>query len=268
MQAIYIALIMLLKDNIINYVAIVGIVKGIAEGFYHFPKNILGIEKVSNEERQKYNGILSTINKISSIIVPLILGVLLTYISYTNLGKIFFLLFIVMFILSFYLEDVEYHDKKFELKKFFEKIRINKDIRNTLIVYLMSGFTYSSGVMATIVTLSKINIFKTNLNLGYVDSVCAFIYLIVCILFTAKIKKKDFKNIILISGVISFITLVIFAFKPSIPILVAYLLVRNSLVGFINLISDNITINISNSKGLKENFKAEYYFTRFILCNN
>jgi len=268
LQAIYIALIMLLKDKIIDYIFLVGIAKGLADGFYYFPKNIFVTEKINNDERQKYDGLLNIINKIISICVPLILGVALTYISYTNLGKVFFVLFIVMFIISFYLVDSVYNDKKFEIKKFFEIVKKNKNIKDSLIIYFMAGFTYSSGVMGTIITLSKINIFKTSLNLGFVDSICALVYLIVCILFTSKIKRENFKNTILTSSIISFITLMVFAFKPSIPVLIAYLIVRNSFIGLINLISNNVTTNLSNSKELKEEFKAEYFLCRDVIYSS
>lgn len=266
LQALYIALIMLLKENIINYVYLVGFVKGIADGFYHFPKGILEAEKVNNEERQKYSGTLTIINKISSIIVPIILGVSLTYLSYIDLGKVFFILFIVMFIFSFYIDD-EYHlkDKKFEPKKFIKLLKKQKNIRQALIICFLTGFTYCSGVMATIVTLSKINIFKTNLNLGYVDSICAVLFLLSSLIYTNKLKKKDFKLTARISGVISFVTLIIFAFKPSVTILIIYLLVRNSCIGFINLISNNILNNLSNSNELKDDFKSEYYLARDLM---
>ena len=113
LQAIYISLIMLLKENIINYIFLVGIIKGIADGFFHFPKNILDTEKVTNDERQKYNGLIFTIEKISAIVVPLILGIALTFMSYIDLGKIFFLLFIIMFILSYYIKsDIYYNNRK------------------------------------------------------------------------------------------------------------------------------------------------------------
>jgi len=266
LQAIYIAMIMLLKENIINYIYLVGFTKGIADGFFHFPKNIMETEKINNNERQKYSGMVNTINKISAIVVPLILGIALTYMSYTDLGKIFFLLFIVMFIISFYIDDKEYYpDKKMETKKFINILKKNKDIRNSLIVPFLAGFTYSSGVMATIVTLTKINIFKTNLNLGFVDSACAVVFLLICILYTSKIKKEYFGKLSIISGIISFITLVIFAIKPSVVILIVYLLVCNSFIGLINLISNNLNNNLSNCMELKENFKAEYYMARDLL---
>jgi len=266
LQAIYIALIMLLKDDIINYIYLVGLVRGVADGFFHFPKNILETEKINNEERQKYSGIVTTINKVSSIVVPLILGVALTFMSYTDLGKIFFVLFIVMFIVSFYLKDDYYYfDKKFETKKFITLIKENKNIRKSLILPLLSGLTYSSGVMATIVTLSKINIFKTNLNLGLVDSLCGVVFLLTCILYTNKFKKDNFDKLSLVSSIISFITLIIFAIKPSVTILIIYLFVRNSVIGLMNLITNNVVNNLSNSKELKDNFKAEYYLFRDIM---
>jgi len=264
LQAVYIALIMLLKENIMYYIILVGITRGVADAFFHFPKNILETEKITNEERQKYSGIVNTINKISSIVVPLILGVALTYMSYTDLGKIFFVLFIVMFILSFYMDDPVHYDKKFETKKFINVLKENKNIRYSLMVPFLAGLSYSSGVMGTIITLSKINIFKTNLNLGFVDSLCAVIFLLICIIYT-KIKKDKFNKCSIISGVASFLILVIFSIKPTVPVLILYLLIQNSFIGLINLISNNVCHDLSNCKELKEEFKAEYFMARDIM---
>ena len=262
LQAIYIALIMLLKDKIIDYIFLVGITKGLADGFYHYPKNLFMTTKISNEDRQKYYGLLNILYKITAIVVPLILGVSLTYISYTNLGKIFFILFIVMFIISFYIKDAEYKDEDFSLKKFASIVKKNKNVRRSLYVFFFSGFTYASGVMLTIIKLSQINVFKTNLNLGIVDSICAILFLLVSIIFTTKLKKKYFKYSMLVSGIVSFLTLTLFAFIPNTTFFIIYLLVRNSLVGLIQLITENVTTNLSNSKELQEEYKPEYYLAR------
>lgn len=262
LQAVYIAMIMLFKENIINYIYLVGITKGIADGFYHFPKNILNTEKIKNEERQRFSGISNIVQKICAIIVPLILGIALTFMSYVSLGKIFFCLFIFMFIVAFFIKDEMYYDKKFELKKFMNIVKKNKNIKYSLLIPFLSGFTYSSGVMGTIITLAKINIFKTNLNLGFVDSICSGIYLLICILYTVTIKKDNFSKVSIISGVFAFCILILFGIFPSTIFLVIYLLIRNSFIAFINLISSNTVNNLSNSKDLKKEFKAEYYFLR------
>lgn len=266
LQALYISLIMLLKENIINYVFLVGLVKGIADGFYHFPKNILNTEKVTNNDRQKFDGIINIVNKITAIIIPLLLGVLLTFFSYTALGKIFFVLFIVMFIVSFYLDDKNYYyDKKFEIKKLIQLFKTNKNLRSVLLEPLLSGMTYSSGVMVIIVTLSKIYLFKTNLNLGFVNSICSLISLISSVLFALKIKQSSFKKVMVISGIVSFITLILFAFLPIKENLILYLLVRNSFITSISLISSNVVTNYSNSDELKNELKPEFYFVRDML---
>ena len=119
--------------------------------------------------------------------------------------------------------------------------------------------------MGIIITLTKINIFKTNLNLGFVDSICAVIYLIVCIFFTAKLNREKFKITLNFSSIISFITLIIFAIKPSITILTIYLIVRNSFIGLIHLISNNVGHNLSNCKGIKNDLKTEYYLARDLI---
>ncbi len=265
MQALYIALIMLLKDKMINYFLIIGLLKGLADGFYHYPKSILNSEKISNENRQKFSGIVNTINNISSIVIPLFLGFLLTFISYTDLGKIFFMLFIVMFLVSFAIDDYEHYDKKFEMKKFLKLVKSNKNIKNSLLVPVLSGITYSSGVMGLIVTLDKINVFKTNLNLGFVDSLVAIISLFICILYSTKLKSNYFKLCLQISGIFAFLGLSIFALIPNGGTLIMYLVIRYSFIQIINLISDNVTVNLSNCSEIKNDFKSEYYCMRDIL---
>lgn len=265
LQAIYIASIMILKEGIIDHVFYVGIVKGIADGFYHYPANLLSSEKVSNEERQKFDGTISVANKIVTIIIPLILGVALTYFSYVELGKVFFLLFIVMFILSFYLKDGKHKSEKFDMNGFKKVLKKNPNVKLTLIVTFLSGLTYSSGVMGLVMTLSKVNNFKTNLNLGYVDSICAILSLLICVLFAWKIKKRNYKVLLSLAGVSSFISSFLFAIFPTRTVLIIYLIVRYSMVVLINLITDVVIVNLSNCKELKSTYKPEFYFTRDVI---
>ena len=265
LQAIYIALIMLLKDKIIDYIFLVGITKGLADGFYHYPKNLFLTNKITNDDRQHYYGLLNIVNKLTSIVVPLLLGVFLTFISYINLGKIFFMLFILMFIISFYIKDSSYIDKKYSFKGFIKIVKNNKNIKMSMFAFFFSGFTYASGVMLTIIKLSQINIFKTNLNLGIVDSICAVLFLGISIFFTTKLHKKHFKISMLISGILSFVTLILFSFRPNFTFFIIYLLVRNSFVGLIQLITENVTTNLSNSKELQEEYKTEYYLARDVI---
>lgn len=261
LQALYIALIMLLKEKIIDYVYLIAIVKGIADGFYHFPKNIINTEKVTNEDRQKYNGVVNMINKTVAIIVPLILGVLLTYFTYTQIGKVFFIMFIIRFAVSFAIKDKEPVNEKIDMKDFWNNLKQNEKMKKALCIPFLSGLTYSSGVMGLVITLSKINNFHTNLNLGFVDSFCAVLSLVVTTIYALKLKKKGFKITLILAGIISFIVVIAYAFVPTRAMLIAYLVIRYSCILIINLISDLMMANLSNT-ALKKEHKAEYFLIR------
>ena len=60
---------MLLKEININCIFLIGITKGIVDGFCNFPKNILNTENVDYESRQRFDGWLKVINKILEIII-------------------------------------------------------------------------------------------------------------------------------------------------------------------------------------------------------
>ncbi len=258
LRALYVALIMFLKENIINYIFLVAIIDGLSQGFYSYPKNLLNTEKISNEDRQKYSSIINTVCQFISIIIPLLLGILLTYFSYVEVGKAFFILFVIMYIISFKLKDGKHNKRKLEFNKFFKLIKANKHLRYSLLKPFLSGLTISSGVMYLIITLYKIYNFKTNLNLGFVTSICSFVCLVACIIFKF-IKKKDFNKVMIFSGFISFITILLFAFFPSKASLIAFMFIDNLLITFIALISNMTVTNYSNNKEIKKDLKSEFY---------
>ena len=251
---------MVLKENIINYIYLVAIIDGLSQGLYAYPKNLLNSEKITNEDRQKYSGLINTICQIISIIVPLLLGILLTYFTYIEVGKAFFILFVIMYIISFKLKDDKHYKRKMEFNKFFKLAKTNRNLKYALLKPFLSGLTISSGVMYLIITLYKIYNFKTNLNLGLVTSICSFICLIACIIFRF-IKKKNFNKLMLFSGWLSFITILLFTFFPSKMSLIIFMFIDNLFITFIALISNMTVTNYSNNDEIKKRLKSEFYLT-------
>ena len=76
LTSLYLALIMILKDKIVDHIYLVALIKGLGEGFYYYPRNILNTSKIGNQTRRKYDGIVNGINQISNIVIPLMLGIL------------------------------------------------------------------------------------------------------------------------------------------------------------------------------------------------
>ena len=74
--------------------------------------------------------------------MPVILGVALTFLSYIQVGKIFFCIYVIMFILSFGIKEDYKPVNKFKLKEYLKLIRQSADIKRATIVSFMSGLTY------------------------------------------------------------------------------------------------------------------------------
>ena len=256
-QALYLALIMLFKEDIVNHVYIVAIMKGLSEGFYYYPRNILNSSKISNKERKKYNGIINAINNASGIIIPLVLGVLLTYYNYVEIGKVVFILMIVIFILSFYVKDDSKETKRISLYQFYQKVKKDRTVQNAFIMQFLQGFTVGSGVLVGVMTIYKILYFKSNLYIGILNSVLGLLTCISCIVY-AKSKMKHFKTISIITLALMIASLVSLGINPSNTMFIIYLVVYAVGITIVTLTCDNIIVNVSNS--LKIRFhRAEYH---------
>ncbi|MCI8833481.1 MAG: MFS transporter, partial [Clostridia bacterium] len=74
---VYFLTIILLRDKIVDYIYLVGLLYGLEEGFYYSVYNILESDGITNEERAKFAGTCTAIESILSIIFPLIFGSLI-----------------------------------------------------------------------------------------------------------------------------------------------------------------------------------------------
>lgn len=257
--AIYLTLILLLKENISTYISIVGVIRGLAEGLYYYPTNIFDTEKIKNEHRKKYSGLLNTANTLICIITPIILGFFLDKYSYTNVGKVMLLFIIIMLINSFFIKDEPYKIKEFNFKEFKQYIK-NKPIFNKIsTIRILEGLSYSSSALNIIMTLYTIIYLKNNTNYGIFNSILSFISLITTTIYAYKKTNKE-KNIILTTNILTIISLIYLLFKPSIYSLIIYLIIYNSVITYTILISKNKVVNTTNEYAeIKNRYKAEYH---------
>ncbi len=71
---VYFLSIILLKEKIVKYMYLVGILYGLEEGFYFSIYHILESDGINNEERAKFSGSYTAVQSILSIIFPLVFG--------------------------------------------------------------------------------------------------------------------------------------------------------------------------------------------------
>ena len=257
-MALYLALIMLFREDIVNYIYLVAIIKGLGDGFYFYPRNILNSSKIKNSERRKYNGIINAINQGSAIVIPLILGFLLSKFTYVNIGKVVFLLMIVMFLLSFYVKDDDKSEKNIGLIKFYHKVKDDSLVQSALIMQFLQGFTVGSGVLVGVMTIYKIMYFESNLAIGILNSLLGILTCLTCIIYAKSKKENLFKPISIITLVLMTICLITLGIKPSNLIFIIYLVVYAIGITLITLTADNVIVNASNHLFIKFH-RAEYH---------
>ena len=258
LMALYLALIMLLKENIINHLYLVAILKGLSEGCYYYPRNILNSSKISNEERQKYDGFINAINQVSSIVIPLLLGVLLTFYSYVEIGKVIFVLMIVIFGLSYYVKDDAENKPRIRPLPFYLKIKKNKLVKQALYLQFIRGFTIASGVLTTIMTIYKILYFESNLYIGLLNGILGLITCISCIIYARSKNFNLFKKVNWITVTLISISIILLVIKPTNILFIIYLVVYAVGITFISLYCDKLTVDASNLDFIKDH-KAEYH---------
>lgn len=117
-KSLYIFLIMILKEKIVDYVYVIGMMFGLATATTGFPFNMIESEQVSNEERSKYLGYKSVATELISLIVPILLGAYITFRSYEVAAILIFLFSILKLILSFWIKNQNVQKTKVNIKEF------------------------------------------------------------------------------------------------------------------------------------------------------
>ncbi len=257
---IYFLLILLLKEQIVKYIIILGIIYGVAEGLYFSIYDVFESEGINNKDRNKFSGYYVFIKSIISMIFPLIFGALISKEGFNTCILLVLTIVILMIIMSFLYKDVFfYNDKKTNLKQYIKLINNNPLIKRVYKIYIFYGLTYSSGALSSIVTLFILKIFNNSFKLGIFTSIFSIITCIIGILFSKKINKYKYNKYIGISMSFNIVTFLLMVFTCNYITVILFYLFQTISKTLLGLINDNTVANISNMKIIKENYKIEYF---------
>ena len=241
----YFLTIILLKDKVVNYIYLVGLLYGLEEGFYYSVYNILESDGITNEERAKFAGTYTAIESILSIIFPLIFGSLISVTGFLKSLTVVFIIVVVRIILSFIYKDNNVpKSKKTNMKKYFELTNNDKRFKQMYKVEFFHGIIYSEAAFSYIVTIYIIKVFSDSFSLGVYTSIFSVITFIIGILFAKFINKKHYLSAIKISMIFTIISLFLFQ------------TISKKLK---NLINGNNQANLSNYSKIAKEYKTEYW---------
>lgn len=257
---IYFLSIILLKDKVIDYIYLIGLLYGLEEGFYFSVYNTIESDGITNKERAKFAGNYKAVKSILSIVFPLMFGGLIHATGFIKSLIIVLVIVILQIILSFIFKDKNIpKGDKTNLKKFYKIAKENKLIKNVYINRFFAGLTYSEGALLSIVTIYIIKVFSTSVSLGIFTSIFSLISCVIGLLFARCIKEKYYNPLVKISMVFTVISLCSMIINCNFATIVIYNFCQTFSKGLMDLINCNSASNVSNIEALREEFKVEYW---------
>lgn len=257
---IYFTTIILLKDKVVDYIYLIGILYGLEEGFYYSVYNMLESDGITNEERAKFTGTYTATKSILSIIFPLIFGSLIYATGFMKAFLIVFVIVVIRMILSFLFKDNNIPKmKKTNMKQFFHLTKDNKKFKQMYLVTFFNGLTYSEGAFAYIVTIYIIKVFSNSFSLGVFTSIFSIITCVIGILFAKFIKKEHYEVSIKLSMILTIISLFWMIFNCNAITIILFNLFQTVSSKLMDLINENSQSNLCNDESIKKEYKVEYW---------
>ena len=211
---VYFLTIILLKNNIINYITLVGLLYGLSNGFYYSANNIMESNSISNKERAKFAGTYTAIEAILTILFPVIFGSLINATGFLKSLVIVIAIVIIRIVLSFIFKDKDFPESnKVNFKKYHELTKDDVKFKQTYKVEFLNGLVFSEAAFSYIVIIYIIKVFSDSFSLGIFTSIFNIITFFIGIYFAKLLKKKDYFVAVKVSMFFTIITLFIMIFN-------------------------------------------------------
>ena len=265
---IYILIIILLKEKIINYLPIISILYGISASCYYFPYNLFIINKVKNTERTNYMVKLFITISIVGILFPIIFGSIITITNYILTAVIVLFISLIQIILSFFITDNHNGDlEEYNLKKAWLELKKSKQVINCLAGEFFIGMNICNGALETVMVILILNSFKTNINLGIITSIATLLSILVVKIYGLIYNKRDDKKVIIISSIIPVISLIIFLILKTNTTVIIYKFSYVIFAEILSLVRKIKIFNLSNSKIVNKSNQCEFNAIREVTLN-
>lgn len=265
---IYILIITLLKEKIINYLPIISILYGISASCYYFPYNLFIINKVKNTERTNYMVKLFITISVVGILFPIIFGSIITITNYILTAVIVLFISLIQIILSFFITDNHNGDlEEYNLKKAWLELKKNKQVINCLAGEFFIGMNICNGALETVMVILILNSFKTNINLGIITSIATLLSILVVKIYGLIYNKRDDKKVIIISSIIPVISLIIFLILKTNTTVIIYKFSYVIFAEILSLVRKIKIFNLSNSKIVNKSNQCEFNAIREVTLN-
>ena len=268
LKALFIFLIIILKERIVDYIWIIGICYGLSVSATGFPFNMMESELVTEKERPKYQGYKSSIAEIVSVIVPIFLGAYITATSYHIAAILVFTFSFIKVIISFFIKNLNVSNNKVNIKGFIEEVKKHKEypIFKLYSIEFLKGITVN-GVLSIIISLLIIYEFNTELNLGIWNSIFSLCMIIAMFLFAKFYNKRNSKTILRICFLTIIFSCIWILISINKTTIILYNFVYYIFIRVLRAITEINLFDYSNKPPFNKEFNTEYFTFREVFIN-
>ena len=208
LYCLYILLIALLKEKIVDYHVLLGALYGIVQGILWAPGLSLVNEYVKDDSNN-FVSMKSILTQILKIIMPFILGASIELTSFSFIAIIILFLSVIQFFFSLLIkDDTKSRNSNYNLKEYIKYVKNKKLLKTYYKLVACDGIV--NYMLATVVTILIVTSFKTTFNLGMLTTIFSACSIISVYIFQRKIKRNiNTTKICTIMMIISLITLLI-----------------------------------------------------------
>lgn len=265
-KSLYILLIIVLGEKIIDYVYLIGIMYGVSTATTGFPFNMIESENVSNKERSKYIGLVSVATEIISLVVPILLGAYISYKSYQIAAILIFIFSIIKLILSFKIQNKNIQTSKVNLKGFYSILKKDKILKKLYAIEFFKGIN-RYGVMSLVVSLLIIYNTNNELEVGSLTSLFSLFTIITMYLFAKYYKPIHKRKLLFFSLGILTTSFILILNKINITTIILYNIAYYIFMNMILKITEVDLFDYSNIDLYKDKYNTEYFVFRELLLN-
>ena len=260
LDLVYFITIIALRENVVNYVYIIGLLYGLEEGFYYSVYNMLETDGVKNKERAKYLGSYTATQSIIAILFPALFGGLIYATGFIEATLVAVGIVVIQIALSFMFKDKNVpKSNKTNFKVFKRLIKDNAIIKDVYKNKFCAALLYSEAAFAYIVTIYIIRVFSDSISLGIFTSVFSLISCALGILFVKIIKPRDYTALMKISTIFVVISLCAMIWNCNMATIIIFNLCNTIFKGLSDLINSRNAGNIANLKAIQREYKVEYF---------
>ncbi len=263
LKCIFVIIIVFLKQNIQNYIVFIAFILGVSETTYWGPCDNLVGYVTNNKNRIKYTANKKIIRSIVKIVMPLILGTSIELLSFYKVSGYIMILAIIQVLISLRIKVENENKEKFNLTGFLKEIKNNQKNKRLKVIYKASIlYGVLLNIIPTLITIIIIMTFKTNFQLGVLNTIFSICSMLSLYIFKKFYKKRNIKNILILCGLLSVISVISLLINIGKLELILY-----NFVSSIFIIILEVIFNIERFNNFDNGIQEKYIIENQIFIN-